>query len=130
MVVWALIAAALAIYCITIVVRPRPSVGEEKPPRKSLLDFSANQEEARQVRKLLEQALAGAETDADFERNYKRLTGAATGQEAEFGWAWLSRWLMDYRKAGEFGASPLVLARRYLDDLPRRYGLKDRVDKK
>ena len=126
--VWGLFAAALALYCIVIVVRPRPRLGTGKPVRKSLLDFSASQEEGRQVQALLKEALAEAQTDREFEHRYKSLTKAATGLEAEMGWAWMNRTLMDYRRAGEYTPSSLLLARRYLDDIPRRYKLNEGSD--
>ena len=92
---------------------------------KALFDFSAGQLEGRQMQKVLSDALSGAGTDAEFEQNYKVAIEAVTGLEAETFWAWLGPFLMEYRQANEFVASPRQLAGRFLADIPRRYNLKD-----
>ena len=92
---------------------------------KSFFDFSAGQLEGREMQKVLFDALSGAGTDAEFEQHYKVAIEAVTGLEAETSWAWLGPFLMEYRQANEFEASPRQLAARFLADIPRRYNLKD-----
>ncbi len=92
---------------------------------KAFLDFSAGQLEGREMQNVLTKALSGARTDAEFEQQFKAAIEAATGLEAETSWAWLGRFLMEYRRANEFESSPRQLARRFLADVPRRYNLKD-----
>ena len=91
---------------------------------KPFLDFSAGQLEGREMQNVLTKALSGARTDAEFEQQFRAAIEAATGLEAETSWAWLGRFLMEYRQANEFEASPLQLAERFLADIPRRYDLK------
>ena len=74
---------------------------------------------------LLTEVLADSQTDAEFEKNYKKASQAVNGLDAEMAWAWLCRTLMDYRKANEFETGTRDLAERLLEDIPRRYQFKD-----
>ncbi len=89
-----------------------------------LFDFSASEREARRITGLLEVALAESETDAGFEACFRRVVRATNGLDEEMAWVWLQRCLIEYRRVDEYGPIPRTLARRYLDDIPRRYGLK------
>ena len=122
--------ACLALLAIIVAMggllsRKSAQKGVEDTP-KAFFDFSAEQLEGREMQKVLTDALSGAGTDAEFEQQFKAAIEAATGLEAETSWAWMGRFLMEYRRASEFEASPRQLAERFLADIPRRYNLKDR----
>ena len=93
-----------------------------------LSDFSQgeqqNQHYARVLTGILQVALAESETDAGFEQCYRQLVKATDGLSEERAWVWLNYCLRDYRTAGEFTPMPRTLAARFLQDIPRRYGVK------
>lgn len=122
---WACIALLITIVAMGGVLTRKGVDKNTGETPKPLLDFSAGQLEGREMQNVLTKALSGARTDAEFEQQYKAAVEAATGLEAETSWAWLGRFLMEYRQANEFEASPLQLAERFLADIPHRYNLKD-----
>lgn len=122
---WACLALLITIVAMGGVLTRKGVDKNTSEPPKPLLDFSAGQLEGREMQNVLTKALSGARTDAEFEQQYKAAVEAATGLEAETSWAWLGRFLMEYRQANEFEASPLQLAERFLADIPHRYNLKD-----
>ncbi len=99
--------------------------GGTRPPRRGWLDFSANQEEGRQMQARLAEALAGSATDAEFEQKFRDALDSVTKSENEMAWAWLERSVAEYRRGAEFEPSARILAARFLADIPRRYRLKD-----
>jgi hypothetical protein len=93
-----------------------------------LFDFSQGEQQdqhyARVLTGILQVALAESQTDAGFEQCYRQLVKATSGLAEERAWAWLNWHLRDYRSAGEFTPMPRTLASRFLQDIPRRYGVK------
>jgi hypothetical protein len=93
-----------------------------------LFDFSQGEQEnqryARILIGVLQVALAESETDAGFEQCFRHLAKAEDGLSEERAWAWLNSQLRDYRRAAEFNAMPRTLAARFLQDIPKRYGIK------
>jgi len=93
-----------------------------------LFDFShgeqENQRYARLLTGILQVALAESETDAGFEQCFRRLIKAKDGLSEERTWAWLNVHLRDYRRSAEFTPMPRTLATRFLEDIPKRYGIK------
>ena len=122
---WACLALLIAIVAMGGLLTRKGVDKDTGQTPKSFLDFSAGQLEGREMQKVLSDALSGAGTDAEFEQHYKVAIEVVTGLEAETSWAWLGRFLMEYRQANEFEASPRQLAARFLADIPRRYNLKD-----
>lgn len=118
---WAVLALLLGLSCAVVVLtRCRPSEGAPL----ALGDFSEGRQEGRRMQALLRDALAEMATDAEFEARLRR-SAARDGSESERTWAWLGPFLMEYQRAGEFEPDTRTLAARFLEDIPRRYKLKE-----
>jgi len=122
--VWGIVVLLLSGAAFALLLTRRREADGTRPPRRALLDFSANQEEGRQMQARLSEALAGAATDAEFEQKFRDALDSVTGSEDEMAWAWLERSLAEYRQGNEFEPSARMLAERFLADIPRRYRLK------
>ena len=123
---WAILVFLIAIATLAgLLTHKSKIVASTQEPPKTIFDFSAGQVEGRQMQKVLTEALSGSATDAEFEKNFRAAIQSETGLDAETSWAWLGRFLMEYRQGSEFEASPRRLAERFLADIPRRYQLKD-----
>ena len=122
---WAILAFLIVIAALAGLLTHKSKGEATQEPPKAIFDFSAGQVEGRQMQKVLTEALAGSATDAEFENNFRAVIQSETGLDAETSWAWLGRFLMEYRQGSEFEASPRKLAERFLADIPRRYQLKD-----
>jgi len=125
MLLWAIFFVSIVIAFIYGMLTHKGTNEETVSFTKSFFDFSAGQKEEIQLRIFLSGALAGAKTDADFERNFRQAIKAHSKLDADLAWAWLNRFLMEYRRANEFSSSALVLTKRFLQDIERRYNLKD-----
>lgn len=117
---WAVIALLLGLACVWVVLTKRRT----EVPFLALNDFSEGREEGRRMQALLRDALSGTETDGEFEARFRQ-SDVRDGGESEWTWAWLGRFLMEYRRADEFGPSSRTLATRFLEDIPRRYRLQE-----
>lgn len=121
---WAVMALLLSGAAFVLLLTRKREADGTRPLRRALLDFSANQEEGRQMQARLTEALAGSATDAEFEQKFRDALDLVTGSEDEMAWAWLERSLAEYRRGNEFEPSARMLAARLLADIPRRYRLK------
>lgn len=121
---WGILALLVVIAATVGLFTHKGTSKSTQEPTKALFDFSAGQEEGKQMQRVLTASLSESETDNEFERAFKRAVGITTGRDEETAWAWLGRFLMEYRQANEFEPSPRRLAERFLQDIPRRYKLK------
>ncbi len=122
--VWGIVFLLLSGAALALLLIGKCEAAGTRPPRRALLDFSANQEEGRQMQARLAEALAGSATDAEFEQKFRDTLDLVTGSEDEMAWVWLERSVAEYRQGNEFEPSSRMLAARFVADIPRRYRLK------
>ena len=122
--VWGVVFLLLSGAAFALLLTRKREAAGTRPPRRALLDFSANQEEGRQMQARLAEALAVSATDTEFEQKFRDALDLVTGSENEKAWVWLERSLAEYRQGNQFEPSSRVLAARFLADIPRRYRLK------
>ncbi len=103
--------------------------------RRFLFDFSAGEENYRQVETILRAALAESETDGDFDAALRRVLKARDEPSRYHDFLYLMRRvssegdLDESLKVGRElrdGVGSRSQAMRLLDDLPRLYGIKNR----
>ena len=122
--VWGVVFLLLSGAALALLLIGKREAAGTRPPRRALLDFSANQEEGRQMQARLAEALAGSTTDAEFEKKFRDALDSVTGSKDEMAWVWLERSLAEYRQGNQLEPSARMLATRFLADIPRRYRLK------
>lgn len=118
--IWAVVVLVFSIVGVFLILTRRSA----RPGPQFFASKTEGPDARAKMGRLLELALAQSQTDAEFERQIRRLLAEDPVFETDTQWASLLGLMNNYRRSSDPLPATRLMAERLLADFPRLYGTK------